>query len=627
MDPLGPEDPPRIGPYRLIGRLGAGGMGRVYLARSEGGRTVAVKLVQTELAQEPEFRRRFAQEVAAARRVGGAWTAPVLDADTEATTPWVATGYIPGPSLQTVVDKEYGPLPLASVRVLANRLALSLQAIHAAGLVHRDLKPSNILLTVDAPRVIDFGIARALDTVLDDFRTRTGMMIGSPGFMSPEQVRGLRTSPASDVFCLGSVLAFAATGRPPFGTASSGLHALLFRVAEEEPDLAGLPPGIDTLVRDCLRKDPALRPTPAEVAARTEGGAGNEPWLPGALLAGLGRRAAELLDADGPPTEVAIPPTEVSAPPAEVAAPPTADAVTRDFGAAPGEVPVDPGPPEPAERPRRRRRRTRLIVVAAAAAIVAGIVVLSQLPDDGGDNGNKGGGGSASSSSSGSGGDPFAGAWEGNLTDSSDPNHEQFIRIETISGAQVGQKGDTLLVVSKDVLCKGEADLATKTSTERVLSPGKVTATVRYDPKANCNASAEQHLTPRGGRLHWVMANLSGDLQPAKTGSRPVPAVYLGTWKPASPSTAAEPTDRLTIHQGGFGSEVTTMTETSSTNGTVCTYRAILVSATDAGLVLGPDIADGCNAKATHIFTVTGENKLRRTDEKTGHTLDLVRAN
>lgn len=491
--PLGPEDPPRIGPYRLIGRLGAGGMGRVYLARSEGGRTVAVKLVRTELAQEPEFRRRFAHEVAAARRVGGAWTAPVLDADTEAATPWVATGYIPGPSLQTVVDKEYGPLPLASVRVLANRLAVSLQAIHAAGLIHRDLKPSNILLTVDAPRVIDFGIARALDTVLDDFRTRTGMMIGSPGFMSPEQVRGLRTSPASDVFCLGSVLAFAATGRPPFGTAISGLHALLFRVAEEEPDLAGLPPGIGTLVRDCLRKDPSLRPTPAEVAARTEGGAGNEPWLPGALLAGLGRRAAELLDADGPPTEAAASPTEVATPP-----PPTADAVTRDFGVAPGEVPVDPGPPvpvEPAARP--RRRRTRLIVVAAAAAIVAAIVVLSQLPGGGGDNDNKGGGSSAGSSSSGSGADPFAGAWEGELTKNGE-DAKIFVRIVILGGAKPGDKGSTFLSVTPDLLCKGEAGLASKSADELVLNPGKITASLPADSSQHCVMAAAQHLTPKG---------------------------------------------------------------------------------------------------------------------------------
>ncbi|MZG12610.1 protein kinase, partial [Streptomyces sp. SID5914] len=162
MDGLKPDDPERIGRYRLLGRLGEGGMGRVYLARSDRGRTVAVKTVREELARMPDFRRRFAQEVKAAQRVGGEWTAPVLDADTEAATPWVATGYVAGPSLAEVVDRQYGPLPSPTLRVLAAGLTRALQAVHAAGLVHRDLKPSNVLVTIDGPRVIDFGIARAL---------------------------------------------------------------------------------------------------------------------------------------------------------------------------------------------------------------------------------------------------------------------------------------------------------------------------------------------------------------------------------------------------------------------------------------------------------------------------------
>ncbi|MFE2323506.1 serine/threonine-protein kinase, partial [Streptomyces sp. NPDC059385] len=161
MDQLIAADPTRIGPYRLIARLGEGGMGLVYLGRSEVGRTVAVKVVQAEHAGHPEFRRRFAREVAAARRVGGDWTAAVLDADPEAAVPWVATQYIPGPDLRTVVAEDFGPLPEYSVHTLANRLAVALQAVHGAGLIHRDLKPSNVLVTVDGPRVIDFGIARA----------------------------------------------------------------------------------------------------------------------------------------------------------------------------------------------------------------------------------------------------------------------------------------------------------------------------------------------------------------------------------------------------------------------------------------------------------------------------------
>ncbi|MGW2346424.1 bifunctional serine/threonine protein kinase/MFS transporter [Streptomyces sp. NPDC001661] len=296
MDQLTPQDPGRIGPYRLMSRLGEGGMGLVYLGRSDAGRTVAVKVVQAEHAQHPEFRRRFAREVAAARRVGGAWTAAVLDADTDAAVPWVATQYVPGPDLTRVVGRDFGPLPEESVRVLAHRLALALTAVHGAGLIHRDLKPSNVLVTVDGPRVIDFGIARAMDTLApDSLLTRTGMLIGSPGFMSPEQVRGLELTAASDVFCLGAVLVYAATGRLLFGAADTGLNAHLFRVAEDEADLTGVPESLRELVGACLAKDPAERPALQEVAERTESGA-DEVWLPSAILAQLGRHAAQLLD-------------------------------------------------------------------------------------------------------------------------------------------------------------------------------------------------------------------------------------------------------------------------------------------------------------------------------------------
>ncbi|MGW2591873.1 protein kinase domain-containing protein [Streptomyces sp. NPDC001515] len=311
MEKLGSADPQRIGGYRLLGRLGAGGMGQVYLARSDRGRVVALKLVREELAEKQEFRERFRQEVGAARRVGSAWTAPVLDADTEAAVPWVATGYIAGPSLQTTVSGRtllsagpapgaYGPLPDRSVHILGTGLAHALRAIHAAGLIHRDLKPSNILLTIDGPRVIDFGIARALDTVTDGGLTRTGALVGSPGFMAPEQVRGERVTTACDVFCLGSVLAYASTGRLPFGTAATGVPAQLFRIAQEEPDLTGVPVDLVELVRDCLHKDPPARPTTDEILERLDGGDGAEPWLPAALIAQLGRQAVGLLDTEDP---------------------------------------------------------------------------------------------------------------------------------------------------------------------------------------------------------------------------------------------------------------------------------------------------------------------------------------
>ncbi|NNN38351.1 serine/threonine protein kinase, partial [Streptomyces sp. S3(2020)] len=281
-------------------------MGQVYLARSDRGRTVAVKLVREELAAQEEFRARFRQEVQAARQVGGYWTAPVLDADTEAAVPWVATGYVAGPSLQQVVGHDHGALPERSVRILAAGLAHALEDIHAAGIVHRDLKPSNVLVTIDGPRVIDFGIARALETVTDGGLTRTGALVGSPGFMAPEQVRGDRITPACDVFCLGSVLAYAATGKLPFGAGGSGVHALMFRIAQEEPDLTGVPEGIAELVRDCLKKDPAKRPTLVQVLERTgaedtvSDGRSRDPWLPSALVAQLGRHAVQLLDAEDP---------------------------------------------------------------------------------------------------------------------------------------------------------------------------------------------------------------------------------------------------------------------------------------------------------------------------------------
>ena len=347
MEKLGAGDPQRIGAYRLLARLGAGGMGQVYLARSDRGRTVAVKLVRQQLAEQDEFRARFRQEVQAARRVGGHWTAPVLDADTEADIPWVATGYVAGPTLQTVVGSDHGALPERSVRILAAGLAHALQDIHAAGLIHRDLKPSNVLVTIDGPRVIDFGIARALETVTDGGLTRTGALVGSPGFMAPEQVRGDRVTPACDVFCLGSVLAYAATGALPFGTASSGVHALMFRIAQEEPDLTGVPEGLADLVRECLRKDPAARPPLERILERTGAedtvadGRSRDPWLPSALVAQLGRHAVRLLDAEDPETD-----EEPEAPSAD-----TPQRTPRSTGAAPATRPPPPSTPSPPRRP------------------------------------------------------------------------------------------------------------------------------------------------------------------------------------------------------------------------------------------------------------------------------------
>ncbi|WP_380285780.1 serine/threonine-protein kinase [Kitasatospora purpeofusca] len=299
MQALGTDDPRQVGAYRLLRRLGAGGMGRVYLGRTAGGRTVAVKVVRGELAEDAEFRARFRQEVAAARRVGGAWTPPVLDADTEGEHPWVATGYVAGPALGGAV-RQYGPLPGPAVRTLGAGLAQALEHVHGLGLVHRDVKPSNVLLTLDGPRLIDFGIARALDATTG--LTRSGFVVGSPGFMSPEQANGRPAGPPSDVFSLGAVLAYAATGVHPFGEGVSAA-VLLYRVVHEEPDLTGLDGGpLRAIVLDCLAKDPAARPTPRQLGQWLDpdgaavGRPGRGDWLPPELAAAVGRSAVQLLD-------------------------------------------------------------------------------------------------------------------------------------------------------------------------------------------------------------------------------------------------------------------------------------------------------------------------------------------
>ena len=261
MHELQPEDPQLIGPYRLRGRLGAGGMGRVYLGLSPGGRAAAVKVIRADLAQDPEFRARFRREINVARKVSGLFTAPVIDAGLDGTVPWLATAYVPGPSLAEAVS-QHGPLPPRSVLALAAGLAEGLNAIHAAGVVHRDLKPANVLLAEDGPRVIDFGISRAVEA---SALTHTGLVVGSPGFMSPEQAEGREVGPPSDIFSLGAVLAFAATGEGPFGTGST--PALVYRVVHSLPNLDHLPAEVRPLVERCLAKDPARRPTAAQLLA------------------------------------------------------------------------------------------------------------------------------------------------------------------------------------------------------------------------------------------------------------------------------------------------------------------------------------------------------------------------
>jgi outer membrane protein assembly factor BamB len=304
VEPLRPADPRKVGGYQVLARLGSGGMGTVFLGRSAGGRTVAVKVVHAALAGDPDFRTRFAREVAAARAVSGVFTAPVIDADPDGPTPWLVTAYLPGYSLQRVVEGS-GPLPSWSVSTLGAGLAEALVGIHRAGVVHRDLKPSNVLLTPDGPRVIDFGVARAAEV---SAVTRTGATVGSPGYLSPEQATGAESGPAGDVFSLGAVLTYAATGHGPFGFGA--VHDLLYRVVHQPPWLDGIAdPELGALITACLEKDPARRPAAGDVLERLAAAAPAAPygvgWLPPTVAAeitrpiplpqaprpGLGRRA------------------------------------------------------------------------------------------------------------------------------------------------------------------------------------------------------------------------------------------------------------------------------------------------------------------------------------------------
>ncbi|NBM15428.1 serine/threonine-protein kinase [Streptomyces sp. GC420] len=472
MQPLEAGEPQSMGPYRLLGRLGAGGMGRVYLGRSAGGRTVAVKAVHPHFALDEEFRARFRREVEAARRVGGAWTAPVLDADPDAPVPWVATGYVAGPSLAQAVT-AHGPLPDHTVRTLGAGLAEALGAVHALGLVHRDVKPSNVLLTVDGPRLIDFGIARAIDGTAS--LTSSGVSIGSPGYMAPEQILGEDVAGASDVFSLGAVLAYAATGVSPFPGDSSA--ALLYKVVHEEPRMEGLDGELRELVEACLAKRPGARPEPAAVAGRLapKGAAALVAggWLPGPLVEQLGRTAVRLLDLEPQPqprgagAEPASGPIPFTTPsvgaPADVPAgastgaggaagsdaargaagagsfgPPDPSYAGLGAGAA-GSAHAAPAPEQPPGRisvslaatsvPGERRGRklsctVALAVAGALAAVTVGVGVLTDvLPGGGGDSasGAKDGGGAAAGPESRPSRSPrpgrvpeeFLGTWEG----------------------------------------------------------------------------------------------------------------------------------------------------------------------------------------------------------------------
>ncbi|MFI2435560.1 serine/threonine-protein kinase [Streptomyces sp. NPDC018693] len=346
--PLESGDPTTVATYRLAARLGSGGMGTVYLSYTPGGHPIALKTIRPELSEDPEFRRRFRQEVEAAQRVQGFYTAPVIDYDTEGTQPWLATAYVAGPSLASAVT-EHGPLPVPSVLLLLAGMAEALSVIHGAGIVHRDLKPSNVLLAGDGPRVIDFGIARAADATA---LTGTGVSIGTPAFMSPEQAAGKEVTSASDIFALGQVAAYAAQGQGAYGDGPS--HAVLYRIVHEEPDLSGLPGQLAFIAR-CLAKEPGGRPSPAEIIALCQEASPTPlrqsgSWLPEAITAQITQRvsaSAALAAAPTPtaPVTAAAPTPTAPVTKPDVTPPPVHAAPT----AAATHVPPPPayGPPGP----------------------------------------------------------------------------------------------------------------------------------------------------------------------------------------------------------------------------------------------------------------------------------------
>jgi serine/threonine protein kinase/cyclophilin family peptidyl-prolyl cis-trans isomerase len=391
LEPLGMNDPASVGPYRLLGRLGRGGMGAVYLGRSRGGREVAVKVVSPELSADDQFRRRFEREVAAARRVGGFYTAAVVDADTGADRPWMATSYIPGPTLQAAVDAQ-GPFAVEAVRTIGAGLAEGLATIHAAGLVHRDLKPANIVVAADGPRVIDFGITRALDSASV---TTSRAFLGTPAYMPPEQALGDEVTTAGDVFSLGGVLAFAATGHSPFG--NGRMEAMVYRLVHAEPDLAAVPPELRGLVAACLAKDPAARPGVGEVLeALADGDASGRPWLTAPVAEMIAERngivtadagASVPLAPPAPPAGQAssVPLVGPMDAPARDGSDPTHVAATRLRTPTSAEAPAAPPAVGQGDRKPSRGRGFWAAVVGGAVVVAAGAVLVAVLLNGRGD--------------------------------------------------------------------------------------------------------------------------------------------------------------------------------------------------------------------------------------------------
>ncbi|MFF4900066.1 serine/threonine-protein kinase [Streptomyces sp. NPDC001068] len=582
MQPLAGDEPSAVGPYRLLGRLGSGGMGRVYLGRSAGGRTVAVKIVHPHFALDEEFRARFRREVAAARRVGGAWTAPVLDADPDAPVPWVATAYVAGLSLTAAVT-DGGPLPAPTVRALGAGLAEALAAVHALGLVHRDVKPSNVLLTLDGPLLIDFGIARATDGTAS--LTSSGVSIGSPGYMSPEQILGKGVTGAADVFSFGAVLAYAANGAPPFPGDSSA--ALLYKVVHEEPELGSLDGDLREVAEACLTKEAGARPAPGEVARRLapEGAARlmTGGWLPAALVERVSRGAVEVLNLEL--TGVAE----------------TAGAVTGETG------PTGSGTPSGAYADRH-----------PAVPGDAGDVVRGAAPGD-----VRGAAAAVVPVAAGVFGPPPAvpPAVVPEPRDAVPPGKVSVSLSAT--AVPTGEGGRGRRVSCTVALAVAGALAVVTVGAGFLLKPylggdgGSDSDTgAAAKPPASTGASASS--TPSSGSSSSPSGSPSA---PSPTRGGPIPAAYLGTWE--GPGTALDGslpigTFRVTVRQAGPGEELGRVRQTDQLGG-VCTDVLTLRSATAEKIVATSKGVegnhDGCDPNPTTVYLTPSHGDLTYTSD------------
>ncbi|MFI7008644.1 serine/threonine-protein kinase [Streptomyces sp. NPDC050145] len=556
VEPLEATDPQRVGPFQLLGRLGAGAMGRVYLARSGSGRTAAVKVVHEEHTSDRTFRDRFRREIEAASRVDGGYTARVLDADHEASRPWIATGYVPGVPLEQLV-RENGPLPAGTVKVLAHGLLRALRSVHDADVVHRDLKPSNVMVTVEGPRVIDFGIARALETSAEPRLTGTGMVVGTPGFMAPEQVRGDKVGPKADVFALGCVLTWALTGRLPHGEPTSNNHSLMYTIVHDAPKLSLIEDDeLRAFVARCLVKDAGERPDVEALLADfpwPEDGAGDGAWLPPAVVVRLARQTALLLEIETPQD---VPP-----------APDTDTDTDTDSGSGSGsgsDASVPGGEPAPRTTTTTTasgHNKTAWIVLAAVLAVLmtSGTVYyfVSQRPDS--SDLAEGPSGTAT---------PSAGASTGTASPSAS---------------------------------------ATKAAGEKKDKPNGARSDAPEDGGAGPTAHPADAADGDGADAPAGGAKNGGSGAADDSGSssaNAVPSYFVGTWKANLPSYGGWPPDSIVIRKAAKGEQAVTFTTTNGYPN--CTYVARLVSVQNGGkrLVLGegnPDEArsgTGCQTIA-----------------------------